>query len=129
MINKYYIIGLIICVVIAVIATLIGVNFMGWGTSLSGAGGPVARGLYNVFVTPFTWAASGGWPTLAAGLSIIGLLMILSAYAVWHYDIPYKITGATQSNPAGEFTNTTTREPCEPERAPQPIPQTVEKGK
>lgn len=118
MINKWYLLGIIILVIIVIIGTLVAVDFQGWGKALAGAGGPFAAGLYNALVTPFKWAASGGWPTLGAALAIIGILMIASAWSVWHYDIPYKFTGAASSSSSQTMANTTKREPDEPELAP-----------
>jgi hypothetical protein len=39
------------------------------------------------------------------------------AYLIWHYDVPYKITGATAASPASSYDNTVAREPAEPERS------------
>lgn len=113
--------AVIIVVVFALTLTvvLIAVNFNGWGTALAGVGGPFANNVYNVFNGVPLWISSGGWPTLAVGILIfIVALPLLAAYAVWHYDVPYKITGAVAPNPASTFTNTMQREPSTPERAP-----------
>jgi hypothetical protein len=116
--NKVFLAAIIISVILVAVAFAIALNVGGLGDSVSGFGGPLARGAYNIFVTPFNWVASGGWPTLAAGIGIVGLLMVLSAYATWHYDIPYKITGVTTAD--NKMLNyTAQKEPEDPETLPK----------
>jgi len=119
---------IIIVFTLTLITALIAVNFQGWGTSLAGVGGPFAANMYNLFNGVPVWISSGGWPTLAAGILIFLVgLPLLAAYAVWHYDVPYKITGATAPNPTSSYTNTMNREPTPPERAPSAV-DTAERG-
>ena len=111
---------IIIAVVIALIAFAAIFNVGNFGASMAGAGGPVAAGFYNLSAGFLKWALSGGWPTLAV-FYLLGLIVIPFSFAfiIWHFDVPYKITGAaTATNPASGYNNLTPREPAEPERAP-----------
>jgi len=116
--NKVFIAIITIFVIIAIIAVLIAMNFMGWGTALSGIGGPFAAGFYKLLVSPLSWASVGGWPTLLVFYIIsFAIIPLLVAYSVWHFDIPYKITGSTAPSPASNYDNSMKREPEEPERS------------
>jgi hypothetical protein len=120
---------IVIVFALTLTAVLIAVDFQGWGTSLAGVGGPFAANIYNLFNGVPVWISSGGWPTLGVGILIfIVALPLLAAYAVWHYDVPYKITGAVAPSPASTFTNTMQREPTPPERAPTSSANNAEKG-
>lgn len=110
-----------VSVAITLFAVAVWQNIGGLGTSLTGAGGPVASGFYKIANAPLLWASSGGWPTLAVFYCGFIAVMFGFAWVIWHFDVPYKITGATQQ-PLGDLTHSVTREPEEPERAPQPIP-------
>lgn len=116
---KKYLIILAIIIPLVIVATLAFTNFAGIGDQLKGAGGPFAAGLYNVAVGPLNWALGGGFPTLAL-FYLLGLVVLpfSVAYIIWHYDVPYKIQGATAPSPTSAYTNTMSREPPEPERAP-----------
>ena len=113
--NRKWVLFLIALLIIAVIfATLVAVNFQGWGASLAGVGGPVAEGIYNVPATFFRWALSGGWPTMGAALGGIAIAFCVFFYLGWHYDVPYKLTGTspTDSKITGYIAQ---REPEDPE--------------
>jgi len=121
---------LAIIVIFSVIGTAVALaavfNLGGFGTAVAGAGGPAAAGIYKIGNAPLLWASSGGWPTLAAFYLGFVALIFAFAWVIWHFDVPYKITGATA---APEIqSHVTTREPEEPERAPQPQSVPVEKG-
>jgi hypothetical protein len=118
--NKVFIAVLVIAIVLVSFAFCVALNVGGLGTALSGVGGPLAKGAYNIFAAIPQFALSGGWPTLTAiGVIFVVIVPILAAYTTWHYDIPYKITGATTTNPAGNYTNTMSREPADPETQPK----------
>lgn len=122
--KKLLAIIIIVAVSLTIVAVMAIFNIGGVGDSLAGAGGPFANGLYKVFKSPYEWALSGGWPTLAVVCLLFWVILPCSvAYAVWHYDIPYKITGAVAESPATGFGNTMQAEPQEPERAPQTAAQ------
>jgi hypothetical protein len=110
---------IIVACSIAVFAVMVAANLFGLGDALAGAGGPVAAGIYNLAIGPVNWALTGGWPTLAV-FYLIGIIVVpfTFAYIIWHFDVPYKISGATAVTPANDYTNTMKREPDEPERSP-----------
>jgi len=83
-----------ICVFIAVFAFAAVFNVGGLGTALAGVGGPVGSAFYSFFNAPVAWASAGGWPTLAAFYATFIVVMLVFAYVVWHFDLPYKVTGA-----------------------------------
>jgi hypothetical protein len=118
---KKYLLITIPILLIVIFAFLAYFNVGGIGSSLSGVGGPFARGIYNLAIAPLNWALGGGWPTLAV-FYLIGFVVVpfALAYAVWHYDWPYKITGATANSAVAGYDNTMKREPDEPERAQTP---------
>ena len=106
--NKIFIVAIIAVSIIATFAVCVAANIGGLGTMLAGTGGSTAKGFYKIGLAPVSWAASGGWPTLTV-FYLLGLLFIplCVAYAVWHYDLPYKISrqgsnagnGSYQSQP------------------------------
>lgn len=110
---------IIVACSITAFAAIAAVNWGGLGDTLAGFGGPVAAGIYNLAIGPVNWALSGGWPTLAV-FYLIGIIVVpfTFAYIIWHFDVPYKIQGATATTPANDYTNTMRREPEEPERSP-----------
>ena len=112
-----------VVIFLAVLITLISTNTFGWGVAVAGFGGPLAVGLYKIFISPLNWALSGGWPTLAVFI-LLGFvaLPIGIAALTWHYDIPYKLQNTVAPNPSNAYTATVKREPEEPERAPTTAP-------
>ena len=92
--KKWLAVIIILAIVLTAFSFAVIFNVGGLGSSLAGAGGPIASGFYNLLVTPLNWALSGGWPTLAV-FFLIGFVAFpcLLAYLVWHNDIPYKILG------------------------------------
>ena len=95
--NKLFLAIIITFVIIACIAVLIAVNFMGWGKALAGFGGPFAAGLYKVFAMFPQWVLNGGWPTMIAGIAIIGALMFAAGYLFEKKEIIARITGSNTS--------------------------------
>jgi hypothetical protein len=118
--KKYLLITIPIFAVV-IFALLAYLNVGGIGTKISGVGGPFAAGFQKLLIGPLTWASAGGWPTLAI-FYLVGLIAIpfSFAYIIWHYDVPYKITGATAPSPASTYDNSMKREPDEPERSSAP---------
>lgn len=119
--NKVFAAIFAFVIIIAVLCVLLAMNFMGWGTALSGVGGPFAAGFYKILLAPFLWVVNGGWPTLLTGIVVIAALMLSTAYLTWHYDVPLKFTGATSASPASGYDNSMKREPEEPERSQSSI--------
>jgi hypothetical protein len=106
--NKVFIVVLVIAIILVSFAFCVALNVGGLGTSLSGVGGPIAKGLYNILNTVPIWISSGGWPTLAVGiLAFVVVIPVLAAYLCWHTDLPYKITGAPNSETPGFQQGTT----------------------
>jgi hypothetical protein len=116
-----------ICIAIGLLAGLIIGNVGGIGSALQGAGGSASKGAYDVFSSPFKFTIAHGWPSLIIGYVAFLGFAAFCAWATWHYDIPYHFSGVKKS-PTEEYDSTMPREPEEPERAPQPITPTVEKG-
>ena len=117
--TKAFIAIIAVVVIVVSLAFCVTLNIGGLGTTLSGVGGPVAKGFYNLLVKPLQWALSSGWPTLGVFYLISFLAFpCFIAYLVWHYDVPLKVTGAASASPASNFTNTMNREPETPERSP-----------
>jgi hypothetical protein len=118
--KKYLLITIPIFAVV-IFALLAYLNVGGIGTKISGVGGPFAAGFQKLLIGPLTWASAGGWPTLAI-FYLVGLIAIpfSFAYLIWHYDVPYKITGSTAASPASTYDNSMKREPDEPERSSAP---------
>jgi hypothetical protein len=123
---KKYLLITIPIIAIVIFAVLAYANFGGIGDTLSGVGGPFANGFYTLLTGPLLWGANGGWPTLAI-FYLIGFILVPFglAYFVWHYDLPYKISGASQPSPASNYDNSMQREPAEPERSNQPSTTTT----
>ena len=98
MVNKKLIAAFAVVVTIAIIATLIAVNFQGWGDSLAGVGGPMAATVYNWFNAVPMWISNGGWPSLSVGMLIFIIAWpIFVAALVWQKDVPYVL--GLQKNP------------------------------
>jgi hypothetical protein len=118
---KKYLLITIPIFAIVIFALLAYLNVGNIGTTLSGVGGPFASGFQKLLTGPLTWASTGGWPTLAI-FYLVGLIALpfSVAYIIWHYDVPYKITGATAPSPASSYDNSMKREPDEPERSSAP---------
>jgi hypothetical protein len=93
--KKYLLITIPIFAVV-IFALLAYLNVGGIGTKLSGVGGPFASGFQKLLTGPLAWASNGGWPTLAI-FYLVGFIAVpfSFAYLIWHYDVPYKITGST----------------------------------
>lgn len=112
--NKAFLAVILIFAVILVISVLIAVDFMGWGTALSGVGGPIAAGLYNILATLPRWVLSGGWPTMIAGVAILIIIVFGAGYIFEQKQIYGAITGAkAATNPINS--GPIQREPEEPE--------------
>ncbi len=120
--NKILVVLLVIAVSVTAFAMAAYVNLGGLGTALSGFGGPIGTAIANAARTPFQWALSGGGPTLAAGYAIIFTIIIVVAWANWHYEPWYKIQppntttpgfqqSTTQTIPVQGLQNTTTQNP------------------
>ena len=89
MANKKLLVAFAIVVTIAVVITLIAVNFQGWGKALAGIGGPASTTIYGGLNTVPTWVSQGGWPSLAVGILIfIVAWPILVAAFVWQKNVP-----------------------------------------
>ena len=96
--RKWLLLGIAILILIVVVITLVAVDFNGWGTALSGAGGPFAASLYGAFNSIPIWISSGGWPTLAFGIVVFGLVWpLVVAVIFWQKDVPYVLN--LQQNP------------------------------
>jgi len=108
-----------IVIILAVVLTLLAVNFNGWGAAVSGVSGPFTSGISRLMQSPLNWALAGGYQLLIFYLLAFVAVPVAVAYAVWHYDLPYKITGATAPSPASNYDNSMRREPEEAERSPQ----------
>lgn len=90
MVNKKLIIAFAIVVAVAVLVTLIAVNFNGWGTALSGVGGPAAASIYRFTNMIPTWISSGGWPSLGVGILVFVIAWpLFIAAIVWQKNVPY----------------------------------------
>jgi hypothetical protein len=111
---------MVLPVLVVVLAVAAWQDWGGIGTAISGFGGPLGAGALSLAQTPLTWAVSGGGPTTAALYAVIGLAIVGFAYWVWHWDIGYRLQNTFKPDVptnAG-FTNTMSREPSDPERAP-----------
>ena len=96
--RKWLIAALAIIILITALVTLVAVNFNGWGTSLAGAGGPIAAGLYSFANNIPIWISSGGWPTLAIGIIVFVFAWpLICCIIFWQKDIPYVLH--LQQNP------------------------------
>ena len=90
--RKYLILAVAILIVLAVVVTLIAVNFQGWGDTLAGIGGPASITIYNALNTIPTYIASGGWPSLLLGILVFLVIIPLGVAAiVWQKDVPYML--------------------------------------
>ena len=121
--RNHMFIAFAVVIFIAVLITLVATNTFGWGAAVAGFGGPVAAGLYKIFISPLNWALSGGWPTLAAFI-LFGFVALPIGVAALshHYHIPEKFQNTVAPNPSNAYTSTVKREPEEPERAPTTAP-------
>lgn len=101
--NKTFLVVILLFIAIAVIAVLVAVNFMNWGTALAGFGGPIAAGLYEIFAWLPRWVLNGGWPTMIAGIAIAVVLLFTAGYFFEKKEIYATITGTKNSPAAGNY--------------------------
>lgn len=117
-ISKKVLAALIVIAIIVTAVAMAAIFVPAVGAWFSTNFGGVGTGFLNLFTVPLTWALSGGGPTIAVFWGIIIIAALGFTYIVWHYDVPYKVTGVTAVTPATGYTNTMSREPPEPERSP-----------
>ena len=110
---------LAIIIVLAIILTAVAMaaifvpSVNAWFSVNTGSWGVTALAIAQA---PLQYALSGGAQTaLFWGVITAGLFGF--AYWVWHWDIGFKLSGATKpSSPASNYDNNMAREPTEPER-------------
>ena len=115
--GKWYAVSVLIIVIIAIFAVLAALNVAGIGKALSGFGGPLATGLYNLLTIPFKWVLSGGWPTMAVGVCVIVGLMVAAGYLFEVKQVIGTIKG-TKDTTTTMQNYQAQREPEEPETIP-----------
>ena len=67
---KKFAIAAAILMILAIILTLLAVNFNGWGDAVSGVSAPLTSGLTKIGAAPLQWAQSNGYFMLIFYLAV-----------------------------------------------------------
>jgi hypothetical protein len=116
-VSKKVLIAILVIAILGTALTMAAIFVPAVGEWFSSFSGPFGSGIINLFQMPLKAALEGGAQTIAFW-GIIAIIVFGFAYWVWHWDIGYKISGATAPAVEQAFSNTTKREPDEPELSP-----------